>query len=163
VSDGPVVCNSSPLIALSHIGEIEILKSLFGEVLVPPAVVAESVSASPLPEWVLRRDLTSAVAVELLHPALGRGESEAICLAAESKARLVLLDDRPARRHAQALGLPVMGTLGILLAAKRRGLVPAVRSLLEALVAHGFRVAPRLLKSVLADAGEALPSDSDPA
>jgi predicted nucleic acid-binding protein len=85
---------------------------------------------------------------------LGPGESEAISLALEIGAQWVILDERPARRLAQALGLPVIGTLGVLLASKRRGLLPAVRPCVDALVNFGFHISPGLYDLVLADAGE---------
>lgn len=85
---------------------------------------------------------------------LGVGESEAISLALEVQARLLLLDDRPARRLAQALGLSIIGTLGILLAAKRRNFLPAIRPSLDALVRYDFRIAPTLYDQILRDAEE---------
>jgi uncharacterized protein len=67
---------------------------------------------------------------------------------------MVILDDRPARRLADALGIPLIGTLGIVVAGKRRGLLPEVRPLLDALGATGFHVASDLMRQVLDDAGE---------
>ena len=75
-------------------------------------------------------------------------------LALEVGARWVILDDRPARRLAGVLGLPVIGTLGILLASKRRGFLSAVRPCLDDLENSGFRIAPDLSERILADAGE---------
>jgi predicted nucleic acid-binding protein len=68
----------------------------------------------------------------------------------------VILDERPARKLALALGLPVVGTAGILLAAKRAGLIPEVAPLLDALIKHGFRISTALRDRVLADAAEVL-------
>ncbi len=73
------------------------------------------------------------------------------------KAGRVLLDERPARRLATAMGLPVLGTLGILLLAKRKGFIPQIRSSLAALAEHDFRIAPTLLARVLAEADEIEP------
>lgn len=84
----------------------------------------------------------------------GPGESEVIGLAPEIGAHWVILDERPARRSAQALGLFVIGTLGVLLASKRRGFLAAVRPCLAALVNFGFQISPGLYDLVLADAGE---------
>ena len=82
--------------------------------------------------------------------------SESDSLALQVNARWTVLDDRPARRLAQALGLPTIGTLGILLAAKRRDLLPAIRPSLDALLNVGFRIAPALYDRVLAAAGESI-------
>jgi predicted nucleic acid-binding protein len=75
-------------------------------------------------------------------------------LALEVRAELVILDDRPARRLALGLGLPVVGTMGVLLRAKRTGTIPAVRPLLEQLLRAGFRLSPAIREKVLTDAGE---------
>jgi predicted nucleic acid-binding protein len=149
-----VVSNSSPLIALERIGQLPLLEQLFGPIWVPPAVVQEVVPGLSLPAWVVERGLGQPLAPIILGASLGPGESEALALALEVKARWVIVDDRPARRLGQALGLPVIGTLGILLASKRRGLLPAVQPCLDALIQAGFHIAPQLHDHVLATAGE---------
>jgi predicted nucleic acid-binding protein len=107
-----------------------------------------------LPAWVSDCALTQPIGPRILRIALGPGESEAIALALEIAAQWVILDERPARRLAQALGLPVIGTLGVLLASKRRGLLPAVRPCVDAQVNFGFHISLGLYDLVLADAGE---------
>ena len=151
----PVVSNSSAIIALDRIGQFQLLSGLFTQLIVPPAVVRE-VAPIQLPGWVVEQPLAQPVGPHVLRAALGDGESEAIRLAVELKARWIILDDRAARRLAQSLGLPVIGTLGLLLAAKRRGLVAVVRPSLDALVRYGFHVAPELYNHVLDDAGEGI-------
>lgn len=152
---GPVVANSSPLIALAHVGRLEFLHDLLGEIAAPTAVAAEVAPELPvLPPWIKVSAPTQPLAAQVLAVSLGPGEREAISLALERSARRVLLDERPARRLAAALGLPVVGTLGLVLAFKRRGLVPEVKPILDELIAKGFRVTPRLLQQVLNDAGE---------
>ena len=149
-----VVSNSSPVIALHQIGQLDLLESLFGIVHIPPAVGGEVRSVGPLPVFLQVRELADGT-TELALPAnLGSGEIEAITLARQMKADQVLLDDLPARRFACELGLPVMGTLGILIAARNRGLLTVVRPSLELLVTHGFRVSPTLFQAVLHTAGE---------
>ena len=151
----PTVCDSSVLIALDQIGRVDLLPHLVTEVWVPPAVVQEIAPKIVLPGWIAERAPSQPIGPRILCASLGRGESEAISLALEADARRILLDDRAARRLAESLGLPVMGTLGILLAAKRRGLVPNVRPCLDALVQGGFYIASDLYERVLADAREA--------
>ena len=75
-------------------------------------------------------------------------------MALEVKAAVVILDDRPARRLALALGLSVVGTAGILIRGKAAGFIPAVRPLLETLLERGFRLSLVFRDRVLADAGE---------
>jgi uncharacterized protein len=149
-----VVSNSSPLIALEQIGHLNLLEKLFFTILIPPAVTREIAPTVVLPAWISERTLTQPIGPQILSTSLGPGESETISLALEVGPSRILLDDRPARRLAQALGLPVIGTLGVLLAFKRRSLLSAVRPCLDALVDHGFHIAPNLYELVLSDAGE---------
>jgi len=154
MSSAPVISNASPLIALEQIGHLDLLKSLFSAVLIPPAVVREVAPMLRLPTWVSERALAQPIGPRILRTTLGPGESEAISLALEIGAQWVILGERTARRLAQAPGLPVIGTLGILLASKRRGPLPAVRPCVDALVNVGFHISPGLYDLVLADAGE---------
>jgi predicted nucleic acid-binding protein len=150
-----VVADTSPLIALLQIGHLSILKSLFIEVQIPPAVALEPAPSLPeRPSWLLVRELTEPIGSDILRASLGRGESETLGLAFEVRAELVILDDRPARRLAIGLGLPVVGTMGVLLRAKRTGIIPAVQPLVEQLLRAGFRLSPAIRERVLTDAGE---------
>lgn len=152
---GPIVCNASPLIALEQIGQLSLLQHLFGQILITPAVGREvEPTLSKRPAWMEVRSLQQPMRARVLAASLGAGESETISLAVEVSASRVLLDDRPARRLAAVLGLNVTGTLGILLAAKQRGLVEQIKPLLEALLTHDFRVSEALLEQVLQRAGE---------
>ena len=154
MSSPPVVSNSSPLIALDGIGELNLLEKLFTDIVIPPAVTRETASSKGLPGWIREMALGQAIGAQVLSASLGAGESEAICLALELNARWVLLDDRPARRLAQSLNLPVIGTLGVLLTCKRRGLIQAIKPLVDGLVRFGFRVSPSLYQRVIKAAGE---------
>lgn len=98
--------------------------------------------------------MTRPVLPQVHRSSFGPGEREAISLAHELGGYEVILDDLAARRLAGALGLPVTGTLGVLILAKRRGLVPAIRPLMDALVAVKFRLGPNLYRQLLARAGE---------
>lgn len=151
----PVVSNSSPLIAFAAIDRLPLLPAIFEIVTIPPAVVAEIRRALAVhPDWLRVKRLKHDVPEALLRPALGDGEREAIALALERHDQ-VLIDDRPARRLARALGLDVIGTVGVLLAAKRQGLLAAVRPELDKLLAASFFLSPQLVDAVLHDAGEA--------
>lgn len=110
----PVVCNSSPLIALSPLGRLDLMRDPFEEVIVPTAVVEETRASVVLPVWVTEQPLRSTIASRMFSPVLGAGEHEAICVALESS--LVILDNLPARRAALSKGLSVIGTVVLLLA-----------------------------------------------
>jgi uncharacterized protein len=156
MTDLVVISNSSPIIALDQINKLDLLKSLFSEIIIPSAVKREIFSVSSVPFWINEHQLTQPIGSQILRISLGPGESEAISLALEINPRWILLDDRPARRLAESLGLSVIGTLGILLASKRRGFLPVLRPCLDSLIDHGFRIAPVLYKLVLSDADEIL-------
>jgi predicted nucleic acid-binding protein len=127
---------------------------MFGPVLVPPAVFgevgAETIRIGGGLEVALTRPLDARVATANL----GAGETQAISLALELGADLIVLDDDPARRLARSLGLPLIGTLGVLLAAKQRGVILAVEPLAALLAERGFRLNSSLLQAVLDEAGE---------
>ena len=157
-----VICNTSPIQYLHRLDLLHILRALTGGVIVPPAVVDELGEGRALgvnlPDlstlgWVTVRRPVSEVAVPLVTN-LGPGEAEALMLALELREAVVVLDDALARRVAETLGLNLTGTLGLLLDAKRAGLIPAVGPLLDQLEALRFRVAPHTRTAVLKLAGE---------
>jgi len=93
--------------------------------------------------------------VKALRRELDAGEAEAIALAIEVNAELLLMDDKIGRRIAQFLNVPCIGTVGVLLEAKAKGLVPAIKPILDALRNLGFYLSDELYKRILEDAGEA--------
>lgn len=151
-----VVSNTSPLIALDQIGHLQLLKQLFSQLLIPPAVRREIQPKPNLEDWIIERSLQQPIGPQILGASLGNGESEAVALALEVSADLLIIDERPGRRLAEMLGVPVIGTLGILLASKRRGYLPLVKPSVDALIALGFRVAASLYDDVIRDAGESV-------
>ena len=127
-----VVADASPLIALARIGRLELLHAVFGTLLLPEAVWRElvepgldKVGAGELSHsiWIERRAVADAGLVALLRHDLGAGEAEAIVLAREVCAELVLLDERMGRAAAKRLGLRVTGLVGVLIEARERGLL----------------------------------------
>jgi predicted nucleic acid-binding protein len=149
-----VVSNSSPLIALQQIHRLDLLQELFHEILIPSAVAREAATSVAGIPWIRIQTLAGPVLPETQRSSLGQGEREAPTLAKELKADIVILDDDPARRIGFRLGLPVMGTVGILLLAKQRGLLPAVKPLLRDLIEADFFLSPQIYEMVLKGAGE---------
>ncbi|MBU1661164.1 MAG: DUF3368 domain-containing protein [Chloroflexi bacterium] len=149
-----VVANSSPFITLERIGRQELLPSLFGHLWIPPAVRHEVFGDKPLPGWVKERRLQQPLASQIASVRLGAGEREAIALALELGATELILDDLPARRLARSLKVPVIGTLGLLLRAKQRELIPAVQPLMRELQDHDFRISNKLVANILITARE---------
>lgn len=154
-----IVSNTGPLIALASINQFDLLKNLFGKILIPPAVRAEildetTVRAVNKAKWLIIHAVQDRIAVQLLGEELDPGESAAIILAREMNADLLLIDERAARRKATTLELSTIGTLGILLMAKNRGFVPVLKPLLDELHRVGFHMSEELYQMVLQSAGE---------
>jgi predicted nucleic acid-binding protein len=157
-----VVSNSSPLIALDQIDQLHLLTDLFVSLRIPPAVAAEVAPTLPtLPSWVQVTSLGQPNPPEALRLSLGKGEREALSLAHELKADWLIVDDLPARQAARTLGLRVTGTLGVLLAAKRRGLIERLRPSLDRLLRESFFMSPALYDELLERAGERDPTPDE--
>jgi predicted nucleic acid-binding protein len=158
-----VVSDTSPIRALHHLGLLALLRDFFGEVFVPPTVVAElrevperftpiDLAGSP---WFrvrapARADLTAALREEL-----DAGEAEAISLAVEIGASVVLIDERAGREVVRRLNMLPMGALGVLLRAKQNGMIPMLGPLIERLRTDAeFFVSDSVVEGVLRQAGE---------
>jgi len=147
------VSDASPLIALSSIGRLGLLRQLFETVVVPPAVFDELKSVI-LPDWVGVVPIPPGPIPAIKGTGLGRGETEAIQLALRLRPDRLLLDDGLGRREARRLELKVTGVLGLLLAAKQKGILVAVRPEIDALRNFGFRASESLYRELLASCGE---------
>lgn len=121
-----VVSDTSPLTALLQIGRADLLPALFDVVVVPTAVRQELMRKHPhLPSWLQTR-APAAIPASLASADLDAGEIEAIALALEIRADLLLIDEIDGRAAARAHGVKSAGLLGILLRAKEAGILPAV-------------------------------------
>jgi len=160
-----VVVNTTPLISLAIVKRLELLQKLYGEVLIPPAVEKEILAGGqkgsafidfsrwPFIQTVSLKDPSRAELLVDLHG----GEAEAIALAQELNADLVIVDERLARTYAKRLGFEITGVVGVLLKAKQIGLVPAVRPLLAQLVEGGIWLSNELIQEAIELAGESVP------
>ncbi len=139
------VVNSTCLISLERIGQLGLLQALFEPIVVPPKVYEEFGGSV---EWLHVQAPQNAALVTTLSQLVDDGEAQALALACELSA-LLILDDRKARRWAKRLGIRVLGTIGVLLRAKNHHLIPAVRPHMEALKSAGFYLSPELEQEVL--------------
>jgi predicted nucleic acid-binding protein len=159
-----ILSDTSPLMNLAVVGHLELLHELYDTVIIPEAVWNElSHLSSQHPEvavvqtlsWLARQPVTSRAVVDALQAELDIGEAEAIALAVEKQADLLLMDERRGRQVATRMGLTYIGLMGILLEAKRKGFLPAVKPVLDDLIAKaGFWVSRELYTRVLQTAGE---------
>ena len=157
-----VICNTSPIQYLHQADVLELLPTLVGQVCIPEAVAAElregrrrNVRLPALEElsWLIVRPVRDPTLLPLVTH-LGDGEKEVLALGLETQDPLLLLDDRDARRYARALELEVSGTLGLLLRAKERGVLDAVRPVLDRIQALRFRLNAKTRQGVLERAVE---------
>jgi predicted nucleic acid-binding protein len=146
----PVVVDSTCLIGLERIGRLDILQALFDPAIVPPEVAREFGASL---SWLKVVAPTNRALVSALKMMLDDGEAEAIALASELGHRIVL-DDLQARAAGKNLGLRVIGTIGILLKAKRAGIILALKPLLDDLELNGFYLGDALKGEALRLAGE---------
>ncbi len=156
------VVNASPLILLAKVGHIDLLPRLTEQLIIPSSVVGEVEAGSaldPAQEWLrgdgaiwIRPDLVPAPPVAGWD--LGAGETAVLSWAHLNREFEAILDDRAARKCASIQGIPVRGTLGVILAAKLRHLIPKARSVCEAIVRAGLRIDSTVLREALALIGE---------
>lgn len=157
-----IISDTSPLFYLEQLNQIELLPKLYGEIVVPYAVVDELLAGAQLGErvpniahlsWVTIRSVNVPTSLRSIKD-LGKGETEAIALGLETANALLLLDDRLGRQVAMQNGLTVTGTVGVLLRAKQKGLIPLLAPLLTDLKRARFRISDQVIRDALELAGE---------
>jgi predicted nucleic acid-binding protein len=149
---GVAVFDASPLIALHQIGQLELARALFLQTLGPPVVAREvAPSLGLLPDWIEVQGVSTA-------PSLSRrldvGELAAIALAIHRSANFVVLDDLAGRLAAVELSLTPVGSLGLLVRAKRHGLIREVRPIMGAMVSNGLYASDQIRRQILYAADE---------
>lgn len=154
--------NTSPLILLAKVGQIELMPRLAAALVIPSSVVAEieaGPTSDPARAWLrgegakwIQPDQSPAPAIAAWD--LGGGETAVLSWAFHRRDYEVILDDRAARKCAQVHGIPYRGTLGVILAAKKRGLISEARPLCEQIVQAGLLIDASLLQGALRLVGE---------
>ena len=155
-----VVVNTTPLIALSGIHRLELLRDLYHEIYIPKAVLEEAKDEPAYSlvrnnqEWIHVVEVPENEQRKMFQARLHAGEVEVMLYAMESKADLVILDDMLARNTAKYLGLTITGTMGVILKAKEKGLISQVKPVMDDLISDGLYVSDILRNMVLKCAGE---------
>lgn len=156
-----VVSNTTPIISLLKIDKLEIFKNLYDEIMIPEEVFNE-IEAGKHKEfyvdltkikWIKIKKIKDNDALSYFLD-LDKGEAEAIVLAKEQKADLIILDESLGRFHAKHTGLKVTGTIGLLLKAKQLGLIPEIKPLLLELKSKNVWFGANFLANVLKFADE---------
>lgn len=158
-----VIVNSTPIIALSSIHKLDLLRELYGEVIIPKAVHDEvmvkkdfetQVSLARAKDWVLIKNISNSETKKFFKVQLHDGEVEVMLLGKELEADLLVIDDYIAREYAKYLEFKVTGTLGIILKAKENGILKEVKPLVLDLLDNGIYIGDKLIASILMMAGE---------
>jgi predicted nucleic acid-binding protein len=162
-----IVSDTSPITNLAAIGQLDLLQKLYTEIIIPIAVYNEmvkvdkivpgAVEVQTLP-WIQKQaviDSQRVIWIQETQESIDLGEAEAIVLALELKADLLLMDERRGRIVATSYGLQITGLLGVLLQAKRKMLIPSVKVLMDQLMDQAnFRVSSKLYTTIIQSAGE---------
>jgi predicted nucleic acid-binding protein len=133
-----IISDTSCLIVLSNIKQLDILRELYKIILITPEVAAEF--GEPLPDWIHPTCVADPLKTRMLQNNLELGEASTIALAVELPEPLMILDDKKARRIAEVLGLQLTGTLGIIAKAYRTGLIADIAGVIADLRQSNFRI-----------------------
>ena len=147
-----VIADTSCLVLLEKIHQLELLKSCYDQIFITPAIELEF--GEFVPPWIKVRSPSNESFQKILMRTIGRGESSALALTMEIPKAVLILDDLKARKMAKSLDLNFTGTLGVIVAAKMKGVIPSVSSILNQLQETDFRVSPSVVEKVKELAGE---------
>lgn len=159
-----VIADAGPLIALSRIDALDLLRGLFGQILVTEEVRDE---ALPMADYPGKASIAEAFEAGWLacpgpfesswqpvNPGLDAGERSAIAAALKMPGCLLIIDDRAGRAEAKSHRVAIIGTAAVIGLAKLRRLIPAARPVLARLQPAGYFIHPRIIEAVLQDVGE---------
>jgi predicted nucleic acid-binding protein len=150
-----VVSNTTPIISLLKISKIEILKDLYSEIIIPQAVFDEIEEGKnkayyqdlSMIKWIRIDKITDSNSIKFFYD-LDAGEAEAIVLAKETGAELLIIDEKPGRIYAKQAGLKITGIIGVLIKAKKDGFIKQVKPLLIELTKKDVWISDRLIVEV---------------
>ena len=142
-----VISDTSCLIALAKIDKLYLLRELFQEILITKEVNQEF--GGFLPEWVLIKEVSNKQKQIELEKQLDRGEASSIALALELENSTLIIDETKGRKIAQSYDIDIIGTIGIILLAEKRGLIQDVVEVILRLVNKGFRLSDKLINKII--------------
>jgi predicted nucleic acid-binding protein len=146
-----VISDTSCLILYDKIGRFNILHATFEQVVVTQEVAAEY---GTLPDWIEVKSLKNRDLYDGLKLELGKGEASSIAFAVENENTLLIIDERKGRKRAEEFGLSIIGSLGVLLKAKEKGVIPNLLEILKEIDKTDFRISESIKEKLLGEAGE---------
>ncbi len=147
-----VIADTSCFILLDKIDSLTLLQSVYLQVYTTPQIAAEF--GKPLPNWVIIESVVDQYKIKELEKELDIGEATAIALTGQLDGAIVILDDWMARKVAEKMGISFTGTFGVMAKAKRMGLIPSVKPLLEKVRQTNFRFSEQVFEATILAAGE---------
>jgi uncharacterized protein len=147
-----IIADSSSIIILHETALLHLLPSLYSRITITKQVEKEIQIA--IPEWMKVEEPSNKKLVNDLLRKLDEGEASSIALAVEHKNSLLIIDEKDGRKIAASFNIQIIGTLGILLQAKRKNLISSFKDCLNKIVSKGFRVSPLLIEKFLNESGE---------
>jgi predicted nucleic acid-binding protein len=147
-----IISDTSCLILLSKIGKLDLLNKIYGEVIITPEISIEF--GQSLPDWIKIISVKNRSKQIEFEKIVDLGEASALALALEFSDVLVVLDDKRGRILAKKLNIEMTGTLGTLVKAKQKGIIPKLKPILEILKSFNFRINPEIEEGALKLVGE---------
>lgn len=147
-----IISDTSCLILLEKIGCLQILNKLFGKIVVTQTIADEF--GKEFPDWFEIKSPNNKTYQKILEASLDRGEASAIALALEEDDCLLIIDDSKGRKYAEELRLKITGTIGVIVDAKLKGVIPSIKPILEEIRKTNFRLTTELEKRALTKAME---------
>lgn len=147
-----IISGTSCFIILTNIGELDLLRKIYGQIITTVEVADEF--GETLPEWITINAPSDKHCQRILELQIDKGEASAIALALEISDCTIILDDQKARKLAEALGLEITGTIGVIIKAKLRGIIPSVKPFLAKIRKTDFRLSIEIERQALKEASE---------
>ena len=147
-----IISDTSCLILLERINELELLCKLFGAIVTTQEVANEF--GLPLPSWIEIKNPSDKKYQSIIEASFDKGEASAIALAVEFDDCLLIIDDLKGRKFANQIGLTITGTLGVIVNAKLAGVIPSVKPIIAKIKQTNFRISNKIETIILAKAQE---------
>lgn len=147
-----LIPDTSCLIFLDKIGELDIIQKLYKRTIVTKEIAEEYID--PLKNWIEIEEAKEKRYQKVLEQTIDKGEASIVILALETKSSVVSIDDLKARKVAKTLELRITGTLGIIYKAKKEGLIKSTKEAIEKLKQVDFRISEKLEQEIIRLSGE---------
>lgn len=147
-----IISDTSCFIVLNNIRELDLLHKVYTQIITTPDIATEY--GEPLPEWVEIVTVKDKYSQRILEMQIDKGESSAIALALETPDCTIILDDYKARKIAEQLGITITGTIGVIIKAKLKGIIPSIKQILEKIKQTDFRLSADIELQALKEANE---------